>query len=244
MIGTFFNMFLPSTIGGDAYRIAAESKSDGLAKSFSSVFADRLSGFVALTSLGLASALIGIRLIQPPGLIWIPALLCFGFLVLALFAVNRAWTEALFKLTRLDKVSMLWRPVSKCLGSFDAYRKTPGLFSRIMALSFLFQIFLILCIWLLAQALAIPAPISLFFIFVPLVSILEAVPVSVYGVGLRDAGYLLLFTQAGLSCASAQVAASSLSLLYLSCTVIYASLGGLLFLGRRFSGQAASSEKK
>jgi hypothetical protein len=239
LIGSFFNMFLPSTIGGDAYRVASEGRGDRLAKSFSSVFADRLSGFVALTSLGLAAALIGFRLIRPPGLIWIPALLCLGFLTMALLMMNRPWAEALFRLARLDRVGPLWRPISKCLGSFDLYRKTPGLLPRIMAISFLFQALVVVCIWLLGQALQIPVPLSRFFIFVPLVSILEAVPISIYGVGLRDAGYLLLFTQAGLP--NPQVPALSISVLYLACTVVYASFGGLLFLRRLFMPAASAA---
>ena len=49
LVGTFFNIFLPSSIGGDAYRIYDVARDSGRsASSFSSVLADRLSGFLAL----------------------------------------------------------------------------------------------------------------------------------------------------------------------------------------------------
>lgn len=232
LIGSFFNMFMPSTIGGDAYRVAVEGRGGQLAKSFSSVFADRLSGFVALTGMGLAAALIGLRLVPQTGVIWIPATLCLGFLLIALLVMNRAWAEVLLRLTRINKIERVWRPISKCLASFDLYKKQPGLIWRIMALSFVFQTLLVICIWLLARALNINVPIINFFIFVPLISILEAVPISIYGIGLRDIGYKAMFTQAGL--ASPEALTASMTALYLACTALYASLGGALFLYRMF----------
>ena len=48
LIGSFFNLFLPSSIGGDSYRVVDASRHGGAAKSFASVFADRLTGFLAL----------------------------------------------------------------------------------------------------------------------------------------------------------------------------------------------------
>ncbi len=240
-IASFFNMFLPSTIGGDAYRVASEARGDRLAKSFSSVFADRLSGFVALASMGLAAALLGFRTLKQPGLIWIPAVLCMGFLGMALLAMNRAWAEILLKFFRLDRIPAFWKPVSKCLVSFELYRNTPGLLRQILALSFLFQVLVVVCVWLLAQSRQISAPLARFFVFVPLVTILEAVPVSIYGVGLRDAGYLLMFTQAGL--ADPRASALSLSILYVACTALYASVGGLLFLFRMFSTRSLRAKK-
>ncbi|MBE0584511.1 MAG: flippase-like domain-containing protein, partial [Desulfofustis sp.] len=57
MSGTFCNLFLPSNIGGDSYRIydIARRSRDG-ARSAASVFADRFSGFIALVILSLLSS--------------------------------------------------------------------------------------------------------------------------------------------------------------------------------------------
>ena len=50
VIGSFFNVFLPSTIGGDSYRIYDIMRQSGQGvRTAASVFADRLSGFIALT---------------------------------------------------------------------------------------------------------------------------------------------------------------------------------------------------
>jgi glycosyltransferase 2 family protein len=64
---------------------------------------------------------------------------------------------------------------------------------------------------------------------VPLISLLEAVPVSIYGLGLRDTGYVLFLTQTG----HTRGEAAALSLLYVSATLLYASVGGMIWAARR-----------
>ena len=87
MSGTFCNLFLPSNIGGDSYRIydiARQSKE--AARSAASVVADRLSGFVALvilsfiSSVGVAAAFGSVRLLIIPTLL----LLLFILILVAL----------------------------------------------------------------------------------------------------------------------------------------------------------------
>ena len=54
LTGSFFNLFLPSTIGGDAYRIADIGRhTSGTARTAASILADRLTGFLALALYGL-----------------------------------------------------------------------------------------------------------------------------------------------------------------------------------------------
>ena len=81
LVGSFFNIFLPSNIGGDAYRIYDVAQfSKRTAHSFASVLADRLSGFVALVLLGFLFGLTGYRKLPDPEVLAIPLL---AFLALA-----------------------------------------------------------------------------------------------------------------------------------------------------------------
>ena len=69
--------------------------------------------------------------------------------------------------------------------------------------------------------------------------LLEAVPISINGIGLRDAGYLMFFTAVGLAGRGADPATASgtLSLCYMAFTLAYACGGGLLFLRRLFASR-------
>ncbi|NNE43062.1 MAG: flippase-like domain-containing protein, partial [Gemmatimonadetes bacterium] len=77
LTGSFFNLFLPSSVGGDVYRVFEIKRSTGRgADSLASVFADRLSGLLALVILGMVFSLAGFRFLPDPRVIAIPAGFC------------------------------------------------------------------------------------------------------------------------------------------------------------------------
>ena len=93
-----------------------------------------------------------------------------------------------------------------------------------MAISVCFQISVIVCVFLMALSLDAKTDFVYFLAFVPLITLMEAVPISIYGIGVRDAGYAFFFAMAGLTDAQTR----SLALLYLAMTVLYSLTGGVL----------------
>ena len=75
--------------------------------------------------------------------------------------------------------------------------------------------------------------IIFFIAFVPLITLMEALPVSIYGLGVRDIGYVFFFSFAGLT----DIQTRSLALLLLAVTTCYSLVGGLLYLYRLSSTQ-------
>ena len=229
LVGTFFNLFLPSNIGGDAYRVYDVARlSDRPAHAFASVFADRLTGFAALVTLGLLAALAAYPLL-PDRRLLVPVGAAFAAILFLLWALTQErllrWGMAA---TRVDRLARLRDFFDKFMASIRVYRTHPGLLGQVLGLSFLFQGTAVVCIWLMARALHIGAPLLLFFAFVPLISLLEALPISVYGLGVRDAAYVLFFAQAGVQ----REQALAMALLYVALTLVYALSGGLLFVLR------------
>lgn len=242
MIGTFMNLFMPSTIGGDAYRLKSIGADASMAKSLSSILADRLSGFLAMMLIGLGCALAAFNVIGDAQMIWIPAalflILVTGIIALLVGSPVR-WGMRLF---RLDKIPKLYDFMDRCLQSFSMYRSNRALLMQTLGLSFVFQFLLVCCIALLARGLGIEISLLLFFVFVPLITLLEAIPLSIFGLGWRDWGYVWFFTVAEVP-DPVSVAAAFVSL-YLGLTVLYASMGGvlLLFRLRGQPGQSAEEE--
>jgi hypothetical protein len=66
-------------------------------------------------------------------------------------------------------------------------------------LSLAFQLLVIAVVFLNARALNLVVPISAVAVFVPLISLAGMVPVSVNGLGVREALYILLFGQIGVT---------------------------------------------
>lgn len=237
LIGSFFNLFLPSNIGGDAYRVVSTGTGAALSKSFTSVLADRFSGFIALAVLGLGASLIGFRLLQSQPMLLLPLAGFIGILTAIGIAMRKTWMERILVWTRISRIARLRDFALKCSDSFEHYLGNRRLLFKIMIISFLFQANVVLCIRLLCMAMPaaqLPAWLD-FLVFVPIISILEALPITIFGIGLRDTAYFLFFTQSGVADPKAQ--ALAMSLLYMAATIVYTSVGGCLFLIRMFSAR-------
>lgn len=236
LAGSFLSVFLPSTIGGDLYRtydIGRLSARPG--RSLASTVAERLTGFLALVIIGFVSAVAGFAQHGDKRLVALPVTV-FACLAACVWLVyQRRLAERLLQLTGLRRLPRLVAAADRFFEAFVAYRQAPGLFIPVMGLSFLFQFNAIGFVFLLAQALNIPIGFPFFLIFVPLISILEAIPLTIYGMGLREAGYVLFFD----AVAVPRYEALSLSLAYVALTLIYAGLGGLVLLWRSVAGKAA-----
>ena len=240
LIGSFYNLFLPSSIGGDSYRIydIAQKSSDGV-RSAASVFADRFSGFLALVILGLLSSVpVALKFHNPLFFLGPFSIL---LLLLALLAalIKQKPIHFLLAVTRLDSFPFITHLVEKFFLSFRCYGADRRLLVRIMAISFSFQFSVICIVYLLSLALHTSVSFFYFSAFVPLITLLEALPVSIYGLGLRDAGYVFFFGWAGMT----DLQTRSLALLFLGVTVCYSLVGGLVYLGRILSADSSDSLK-
>ena len=228
LIGSFFNLFLPSNIGGDSYRIYdIYQNSSRSGSSFASVLADRLSGFLALTLLSLFACLwLGNRNSNIHDLMWIPL----GILVMLLGII------ALLMYSKLADLLLEWLPnglasriglfIRQLFDAFTRYGTRQKVCIHVLGLSLVFQISAAFCSYLMARSLHIEVSFLFFCAFIPLITLVEAIPISIYGIGVRDAGYAVFFALAGLT----QIQTRSLALLYLGITAFYSLSGGILFL--------------
>lgn len=247
-ISSFFNFFLPSNIGGDVYRIADVGRKSGRAVgSLASVFADRLCGFLALSLMGFLFPLAGLRLVPPErrALLLVPLAAFLGFLALAALL----WQRRILLFCVRALPGRLRTAAERLLGSFfssvSAYGRRPRVLAAAFGISLLFQLLVFVAVWCVCRALSIPVSLAECCIFVPFACLLEAVPLAINGIGLRDAGYAVFFAAVSLAERGTDpaTAAAALSLCYMALTLAYAAGGGLLFLHRFFAsgGSAAGA---
>jgi uncharacterized protein (TIRG00374 family) len=238
LIGSFYNLFLPSNIGGDSYRIYDIARQSGGVRSAASVFADRFSGFLALVILSLLSSVLVARQFHNIFFFLAPLFILLLLLAILVSLAKEKPIRLFLRITRLNRFPLLTGLAEKFFCSFQAYGK-PKLLVQVMAISFAFQLSVITIVWLLAGV--IHAQVSFFYFsaFVPLITLLEALPISIFGLGLRDAGYVFFFGWAGMN----NVETRSLALLFLGTTVSYSLLGGLVYLSRLFSSVAESPQE-
>lgn len=190
LISNFINLFMPSVAGGDAYRaVWLRRHTKTLSAALPSIVVERGTGLAALVAL----AAIGLTLLKVPDRA--------GFVIAALVAA----AAALYALLAYPFAEWIWRrpreQLFNALGVVGDVLRASRLsraFAAVVALSFLFQFNTVLINWLYASSLDLSVSFLQLLIIVPVVYMVEMIPVSLNGVGLREGTFAVLFAQMGL----------------------------------------------
>jgi len=232
-IGMFFNIFLPTIVGGDAVKAILLARETGApARSTMSVFMERNVGLFALLTIATAAAFVA-----PPvevrgfNLLQLTLLVFAGFIAANIVLANRPAYRLVDYLVALTPLARIRSRAASLYEALVPYREARwrGLVAAATAQSFLFQAVVILVVFLNASALGLSLPMSALAVFVPLISLAGMLPVSVNGLGIREALYLLLFGRIGVPAD----AAVSMALLYFAVTLAASLPGGVVYALQR-----------
>ncbi len=216
-IGMFFNLLLPTSVGGDVVRAFYLAGGRARRDAVLSVLADRGSGLVVLL---LMACFAGLFVPLPS---WMAAIL------VALITGVALGVASLFALPLLDRIPIVGPRLRRLIESARIYLSRPGLLFSTTLLSILVQFASVLQVWLISEGLGLNVSLGYLAVVVPLVTLLTLVPVSVSGMGLRELGMVVLLAPVGVASAGAV----TLSLLtFASCAVIGLAGGGLYLFGR------------
>jgi len=231
LVATFFNNFLPSNIGGDVVRVRDGSRLTGsTTASLAVVGIDRILGFGALYVLAaLAFSLAGAQVRELAGARAVIGGLAVVFVALAYVFFRPGVARRFMALSRLSAIDWVRDRFEVAQGAVHSYRaQMPRMFLAFGA-SIALQAFVVWYFLAVARGLRIPLGMSAAFLMVPLCTLLQAVPVSFNGWGLREGLFALYFAQVGLSRESALafslVGAGLIVLLSLSGAVVWLARG-------------------
>ncbi|MDA1142422.1 MAG: lysylphosphatidylglycerol synthase transmembrane domain-containing protein [Planctomycetota bacterium] len=225
-IGTFFNQFLPSSVGGDGARVYFLCRhSVPWERGVGSVLVERIVGMLMLVLLGIVAAIAGYRLYQNNWIyLVLTALLCTligGILVL--FSVRTA--GLLLSILSWLRLTKLREITDQLLRSIRIYRAHPGALANVTLLSFAFQLIVIWLFYYFSLQLNMDLSIWYFVLFIPIVMSVSQIPLSLNGTGIREWTCTLLFTHVG----AGEPQAVALAVCYWLLQVGPAILGGILF---------------
>jgi uncharacterized protein (TIRG00374 family) len=227
LVATFFNNFLPSNIGGDVIRIRDGSRFTGSTTASVAIVAiDRILGFGALYFLAAAAfALGGAQVRQLAGARAVVLGLGVFFAVLSYVFFQPGTARRVMGATRLNRISWVRERFETVQAAVHVYRKElPTVFLALGA-SVTLQVLIVFYFFAIAHSLRIPLPLSACFLIVPLCTLVQAVPVSFNGWGIRESLFIVYFAQVGLSRDSALafslVGATLIVLLSLSGAVVW-----------------------
>jgi hypothetical protein len=224
----FFNPFLPTGVGGDVARSYDLFKETSRGRQVAaSVLVDRLVGFVALMLIALIALSIGSKEVNNPSLyrgMWGLSLI-FLFILLILF-----WRVPIEKTIGLFRMKNITGRVKGLYDAIYLFRAKPKALIKTLFLSLLIQVGSILIFYFIARSFGSDINVKYFFLFIPLVSAISMLPVSLSGLGVRDAACVFLFTKVGMTSSCA----FSMSLIWFFLGVILGLLAGLAYILIKF----------
>lgn len=192
IVGIFFNNFLPSTVGGDAYRAydswrLGQSRSDAVAV----VFIDRFLGLLVLMLFALLAFLASGQMTRDIPYLYLWLLLGTAVMLAAtwLMFMTPRWLPELFGRVRLP----FGNKIMSILEAFLAFQGQWVLLFKALGISILLQANVVIHYYLIARALSLPIPFYSFFLIVPLATVITLLPISVNGIGVRENVHVFFF---------------------------------------------------
>ena len=230
LVATFFNNFLPSNIGGDVIRITDTAKVAGSRTLATTVvLIDRGLGLLGLALMAATGAsLMRHMVVGRVG----PAILWAGFAVGALIATP----ALLFP----ERVARLLQPLrvfhqewvdarlEKLTYALTKFKETPAAIARCFAGAIVVQAILVGFYVAVARSMHIPVGFAELAVIVPVSFIVQMVPVSLNGFGVREATFGFYFTRLGLPLESALL----VSFVGAALIMLFSLTGGVAYLRR------------
>lgn len=237
MVGMFFNMFMPSTVGGDVVRAElVRGRVGGRTQAYLSILVGRILAFAAVLVIGLIAMA--------------AAFVAFGWTDVGMFAVLALFflpIGGLWLVYRSEFLNAWWLRVapprmtrisSRVIDALDVYRAHPAVLRRVFVVAIIANLVgQVVAIWALAEGLGIAVPFYYHLIAVPLIIVITLIPISFNGIGLREGAFAFFYGNAGVAAA----ASISLSLAFTAVLVVLSVVGGLCLLAPGISWPNRSS---
>ena len=206
-VGFFANNFIPSGFGGDVVKIVNLRQAYGRgAEALSSVVMERITGLMGSALIALAA--VAWNGINHTTTLELPLPLWLSITIVSLaipmgFALMR-WADPLvFFEKRLPVIRRLPK-YDKLQQLAETVRRYPlPILLQSLAISLPFTISLVFIQFSIARALSVELPLSVFFLFVPIIAIVNLLPFTFNGLGVREGAYQFLFVPIGVPSASA-----------------------------------------
>lgn len=235
-VGLFFNAFMLGSTGGDvvkAWYVAHETHHKK-AEAIATVVVDRLIGLLALFVIALV--MMGIfyqRVFEDPKLFWFSMATLGVVLFTVLGTIVGLWRGFADKLPglrswllRMPKYDTLRRMVN----AYRVYASHPVILTKTVLISFLVHFFSMLSIWCVGRGLGVrSATFTDYFLYLPIINSVTAVPITISGFGVREGMYIKMFHEVGV----AEPVALVMSLLGYLATLFWSIVGGGFFLTHR-----------
>jgi glycosyltransferase 2 family protein len=231
LVATFFNNFLPSNIGGDVVRVADTAPAAGSRTLATTVvLLDRGLGLLGLVLIAAIGATTGSGLVSggPIG----PAMLWLGFCAAAVIVTPALFRPQAFArlLSPLRTLHPTWVDVriARLTGALSRFGQAPRALAACFMGAVLVQAVLVGFYLAIAHSMRIPIGFTELAVIVPISFIVQMVPLSMNGFGIREATFGFYFGRLGLPLESALL----VSFMGAALIMLFSLSGAVAYLSR------------
>lgn len=228
-IGRFFNLILPTSMGGDVVRIFQLAKYTGDKNtSAASVIVERFTGLIVLMLMAIIAVIVNQKVFNQ---MWLSIALTIASIGLG-FIVWIVLDGRIFNLL-YEKLGLRIKIIGKILNKLNKIRLTILEFksnknAMFWALinSFIFQLLAVINVWITSKAFGDELDFLTCLIAVPVILFIMNIPFSIGGIGLMEFGYVFTLTLFGIS----PSLAISTALLIRAKGILDAIFGGIFYI--------------
>jgi len=222
LVSFFFNNFLPSGLGMDFVRSAYAGGKENFEKALGASIMERFLGMTGMMLIGI----IGIFSWKRE---FAKLYIYFGLILFILF-VYYLFTS--LKITWLKenllsvKFLNLGDSIREFYRAFKIYKSKRKTIVAGIGYSILIQLVVILINYFIAKGLSIPIPIFALLAYIPIITVISLIPITINGLGIREVAYVFFFSSLNI----AESEAFSISLVFFVTSVVASCAGGIVFL--------------
>lgn len=212
-IGMFFNLILPTSVGGDVVRAwYLDAGSGRRMAALLCVLVDRVSGLLILLLVACV-AVLACPFALPAWVKW------------SVWGMTGGIAAGLFTLPLLARCFASFARLAALHEGARSFLRYPRLLIVTSMLSFGVQAANVFMVWMIGLAIAAPVPAAYYWVLVPMVSLLTLLPISLNGMGVREGTTALFLAPLGIG----QDAAFCLALLWFSVLTAAGLCGGVVY---------------
>ncbi|MFA6358071.1 MAG: lysylphosphatidylglycerol synthase transmembrane domain-containing protein [Candidatus Omnitrophota bacterium] len=225
--GVFFNIFLPSTIGGDLVRTVDLAGHTKKAKEvIATVFLDRLSGYIGLVLVVLFALFFGWNLVLDKVVLSSISVIIILLILVLLVLFNNVMYSKITEFLSTPGAGKIKESIKNMHQEIHIFRQRKKTIITNLLISFIIQLLGPASVYFIGLSLGIKISFIYYLIFLPIIGAITLLPVAIGGLGLREGLFVLYFAKAGVI----KQSALAMSLLSFSFAVFCAAIGGLIYV--------------
>lgn len=201
LVAAFFNNFLPSNIGGDVIRIRDTAEAAGSkTRAATIVLLDRAIGMVGLACVAALGATVATELgdNEPFNPIWLWIAMAAGAIVIVFVLFYPKTIGTLLRPLKMFHQEWVSLQISRLVHAMERFAQAPWALVQCFAGALAVQAAIVGFYAATAYAMHIPMPAVHLAVLIPMSFVVQMLPLSVNGFGVRESIFVFYFTRLGL----------------------------------------------